>query len=144
MSSNPLPSFSNLEIITEDSEDASTSAIAGNARNHNSTSSGPSASKPESKGKKGDLPPLPTSLKQAKHLLATKAHVNLKDYMAARNKVKNNSSKDNVPKTPAKNFAHLVHPSHWALIKYTRKTGKIIPRNKAKNEWLQPMLKEIY
>ena len=148
MSSNPLPSFSNLEIITEDSEDASISADASNAHILNSTSAGPSASKlknkAKGKGKKEDLPPLPTSLKQAKLLLATKAHVNLKDYIAARITAKNNASKENVPKTPAKNFAHLVHPSQSALIKYTRKTGKIFPKKKAKNEWLQPMLKEIY
>ena len=149
MSSNPIPSFSDLEIITEDSEDPSLVSInpSSGVQTPNPISAGPSASKGNKKGKgkkSKNLPPLPTSLSQAKHLLATKAHVNLKDYVAARNTAKNNASKENVPKTPAKNFAHLVHPSQSALIRYTRKTGKIFPKNKAKNEWLQPMLKEIY
>jgi hypothetical protein len=158
MSANPLPSFSDLEIVTEDSEDAESSAYNSNSpstqsivthittvNTPTSTSVGPSASKPnrKGKGKKANLPPLPTSLTQAKHLLATKAHVNLKDYMVARHEARYNSRKDNIPKGPATNFAYLVHPSQRALINYTLDTGKFIKKGKAKNEWLQPMLKTI-
>lgn len=137
MSSNPLPSFSDLEIITEDSEDpslVSTNPSSG-VQIPNPTSAGPSSSKANKKGKgkkSKNLPPLPTSLSQAKHLLATKAHVNLKDYMAARHEARYNSRKENIPKGPATNFAYLVHPSQRALINYTLETGKFIKRNKAK------------
>lgn len=155
MSSNPLPSFSDLEIITEDSESETASTGFSNTRSRTSSisefsssqiaygsSSGPSAStRSKRKGKKNkNLPPLPTSLTAAKQLLATKAHVNLKDYPQARHEARNTSKKENVVKRPAENFAHLVHPSRRALVNYTMETGKFVKKGKAKNEWLNPML----
>jgi hypothetical protein len=155
MSSNPLPSFSNLGIIDEDSEVALRSVVSSNVSISDNASddtasnfTGPSASIQSSttsrKGNKSKtLPALPTSLTQAKHLLATKAHVNLVDYMHARGLQTSSSKKGNV-EVPSKNFAYLDHPSRNALVRYTKQTGKIFPRKKAKNEWLQPILKELF
>jgi hypothetical protein len=155
MSSIPLPEFSDLEIITEDSETASTvSDLSGSTMSsislrlsqmYHPVSSGPSAStKSKKKGKKNkNLPPLPTSLKQAREILATKAHVNLKDYMAARHKARGSARKDR-NLGPAENFAYLVHPSRRALIQYTIDTEKFVNKKKAKNEWLGPMLEQMF
>jgi len=155
MSSNPLPEFSDLEIITENSETASTVSDLGgstmssislrSSQMYQPVSSGPAAStKSKKKGKKNkNLPPLPTSLTEARQLLQTKAHVNLKDYMAARQKARGSAKKDRTS-GPAQNFAYLVHPSRRALIQYTIDTEKFVNKNKAKNEWLGPMLEQMF
>jgi hypothetical protein len=63
--------------------------------------------------------------------------------MHARNHARSSLKNGNVV-IPTMNFAYLVHPSRNALVKYTKQTGKIFPRKKAKNEWLQPILKELF
>lgn len=153
MSSNPLPSFSNLDIISEDDDTASTAATTSLGSNASisqmSTTSGSSASTQSTSTQAGTtnvetLPPLPTSLRQAKLILENRAHVNMVDYVAARKTAKFNARKGKLGvHGQAKNFAHLVHPSKRALIKYTQDTEKIYPRQRAKNEWLAPMLEPL-
>jgi len=91
------------------------------------------------------LPPLPTTLTQAKNLLMRRAHVNLWDYMAARepDMPDPRSNQEKVIGGPPKNYAYLVWPNQKALVEYTLKTGKYVYKDQAKEEWLQPVLKDI-
>jgi hypothetical protein len=85
--------------------------------------------------KNNALPPIPTTCTDAKKLLKDKAHVNLVDYFAARQ----------VPLAAGeeRDYVHLLHPSREAVVVYTRKHKKYIPRGDAKEEWLQPLLKTM-
>jgi hypothetical protein len=100
--------------------------------------------KKKNKAKKRNLPPLPKTLTQAKKILMRRAHVNLWDYMAARAPdMPDPKHDDEVVGSPHKNYAHLVWPSQKALVEYTLRTKKIVYLDQAKEEWLQPVLKDI-
>ena len=102
-------------------------------------------SKKRKSKKARNLPPLPTTLTQAKNLLMRRARVNLWDYMAARDPDMPDpkSNKEKVIGGPPKNYAYLVWPNQKALVEYTLRTQMIVSKDKAKEEWLQPVLKEI-
>ena len=85
--------------------------------------------------KNNSLPPIPTSCTEAKKLLNEKAHVNLVDYFAARKALP-------VP-GQEKDYAKLLFRSREAVVRYTIKTKKFVPRGDAKNEWLQPLLRTM-
>jgi hypothetical protein len=81
------------------------------------------------------LPPIPTTCAEAKKLLKEKAHVNLVDYFAARQ----------VPLAAGegRDYSNLLFDSREAVVMYSRKTKKYVPRGEAKEEWLQPLLKTM-
>jgi hypothetical protein len=81
------------------------------------------------------LPPIPTTCTQAQKLLKEKAHVNLVDYFAARQ----------VPLDAGgeRDYSDLLFDSREAVVMYSRKTKKYVPRGEAKEEWLQPLLKTM-
>jgi hypothetical protein len=81
------------------------------------------------------LPPIPTSCTQAQKLLKEKAHVNLVDYFAARQ----------IPLAAGeeRDYSNLLFDSREAVVMYSRKTKKYVPRGEAKEEWLQPLLKTM-
>ena len=74
-----------------------------------------------------------------------RAHVNLWDYMAARepDMPDPKSNQEKVIGGPPKNYAYLVWPNQKTLVEYTLRTRKIVSKDQAKEEWLQPVLKEI-
>ena len=114
----PLPSFDQLSLnITKSMRKRRNRKANKEARENNS------------------LPPIPTSCKAAKKLLNEKAHVNLVDYFAARE----------APPVPGEenNYAKLLFGSRNAVVKYTRKTKKYVPRDDAKDGWLQPLLRTM-
>jgi hypothetical protein len=81
------------------------------------------------------LLPIPTTCGEAKKLLKEKAHVNLVDYFAARQ----------VPLAVGeeRDYSNLLFDSREAVVMYSRKTKKYVPRGEAKEEWLQPLLKTM-
>lgn len=81
------------------------------------------------------LPPIPTSLTQAKDLLKQKAHVNINDYFEAR--------AEPVPRGQRRDLSHLLHSSSQAMINYTVRTGNYTPKKHAKDEWLQPLMRDM-
>lgn len=130
----PIPSSSSLSSAGDDSDFDSVSDLS------YSTITSASVKKSKGKGKKGKgkkaLPPIPTSLCQARLLLNTKAHVNIVDLMHAQRNWKK-AIKGNQPKS----LAYLLHPSVRALVEYTMEEEKFVKRKTAKNEWLQPLLR---
>lgn len=110
-----------------------------------STSLASTHTKKRKSKKARNLPPIPTTLTQAKNLLMRRAHVNLWDYMAARepDMPDPKSNEEKVIGGPPKNYAYLVWPNQKALVEYTLRTEKIVSKDQAKEEWLQPVLKEI-
>jgi hypothetical protein len=113
------------------------------------------------------LPPLPPSKTKARHLLNTRAHVNISDYLVAR---------ATTPNPPWGHFAHLVFASAGALAASIRAAAKrekrrryrvrkrlrarganeaeilrviasgskVFPRELAKDEGLSPLLREVF
>ncbi|CAD6564913.1 MAG: hypothetical protein TREMPRED_000395 [Tremellales sp. Tagirdzhanova-0007] len=75
-------------------------------------------------------PPLPQSLKQARALLKAKGHVNVADYLDARN-------------TAGYDLASLVFPSMSAMVRYTKKNGKFVRLDTVKGLWLEPLLRDF-
>nr|ODN85216.1 hypothetical protein L203_05168 [Cryptococcus depauperatus CBS 7841] len=78
--------------------------------------------------------PLPTTLNQAKMILQNHAHVNLMDYFQAR--------RIGTPKFVGA-YAGLLYPSESSLRRYTMKNGKYAPKVGAKDEWLQPLMRDM-
>jgi hypothetical protein len=132
----PIPSSASLSSISEDSDFDSVSDLS----YYTITSASVKKGKGKGKGKKGKgkkaLPPIPTSLCQARLLLKTKAHVNIIDLMHAQRNWKK-AIKGNQPKS----LAYLLHPSVRALVEFTMEEEKFVKRKTAKNEWLQPLLR---
>jgi hypothetical protein len=81
------------------------------------------------------LPPIPTSCNAAAKLLNEKAHVNLVDYLAARQAPRLQGQEDN--------YAKLLFGSRNGVVKYTKKTKKYMTREDAKEEWLQPLMRTM-
>lgn len=130
---NSTPYFASLSSIGEDTE------VDGVSDLFYPTACTPSTKKSKGKGKKGKgrkaLPPIPTSLCQARLLLNSKAHVNIVDLMHAQRNWKK-AITGNQPQS----LAYLLHPSVRALVEYTMEEGKFVKKI-AKNEWLQPLLR---
>ncbi|CAK9783460.1 hypothetical protein CC85DRAFT_282202 [Cutaneotrichosporon oleaginosum] len=83
------------------------------------------------------LPPLPTSIKAADRLLRARGHVNIIEYLEARND-RTRRHEDSVGK-----YADLVYSSASALQRALRREGKYARLGDVKREWLQPLLKDF-
>ncbi|KAK4686450.1 hypothetical protein P7C73_g3671, partial [Tremellales sp. Uapishka_1] len=82
------------------------------------------------------LPPLPTSLTQARKLLHEQGHVNLVDYFEAR---EHRVAGEGDPAT----FRHLLHPSASAMMRFSLKQKKLVALQDVKKDWLEPLLKDF-
>lgn len=84
----------------------------------------------------GALPPVPTTLTSAHALLKQRAHVNINQYLAAREAP--------IAEGQVRNLSHLLHGDIKSLVKYTRKNKEYTPREFAKEEWLQPFMRKMH
>jgi hypothetical protein len=131
--------ISSLSSISEDSDDSVNTSKCSTSTGPSVTPRSKSGGKGKGKGKgKKSLPPVPTTLTQARLLLNTQAHVNIVDLMQAQQ-----NWKKAVKGNKHQSLAHLAHPSIKALVRYTMEEEKFIKRKTAKNEWLQPLLRGI-
>jgi hypothetical protein len=85
------------------------------------------------------LPPLPTSLTQAKIMLKSKAHVNIVDYIQER---KAPAPKNTSPGQP-RDMTHLLFPSASALRRYTIEKKRYAKSKQVNDAFLAPLLKEM-
>ncbi|KAL7419643.1 hypothetical protein Q5752_005556 [Cryptotrichosporon argae] len=90
-------------------------------------------------------PPFPTTITQAKAILKATGHINIQNYIGARDRDRRavaaggNTTLDRVGA-----YAHLVYPSVAALRRASVSTGKIYPLKGAKHEWLEPLLRDFF
>ncbi|ODO06158.1 hypothetical protein L198_01390 [Cryptococcus wingfieldii CBS 7118] len=78
--------------------------------------------------------PLPRTLNQARRILKEHAHVNLVDYFEAR--------KVGAPAFVGA-YKDLLWPTPSALRRYTRGEGKFAVKDAVKDEWLNPLMRDI-
>ena len=83
----------------------------------------------------GPLPSVPTSLTAAHAMLKQRAHVNTNQYLEAR--------KAPVAAGYRRDLSNLLHGDLSTLVKYTRKSKNYTPRELAKDEWLQPLMRSM-
>lgn len=79
--------------------------------------------------------PMPSTVTQARNLLKQKAHVNINDYLSTR-------------KSPFRTGFDLIYPgliyvSAAAMVNYTVQTENYTPKKLAKDEWLQPLMRDM-
>jgi hypothetical protein len=98
------------------------------------------------------LPPLPETLNQANKILREGGHVNLMDYLEARNVIGRTIDIDGTgPVGMDKHtgglepsmYEHLVFPSASAMRRYTMKEGRFASKGLVKNEWLTPLMRDF-
>ncbi|KIR53728.1 hypothetical protein I315_03852 [Cryptococcus gattii Ru294] len=94
----------------------------------------PVVSTPNNSLSDGVVLTLPKTLNQAKSILKTHAHVNLIDYLEARG--------IGAPEYVGA-YKGLLHSSESALRKYTLKQRKFAPKDLAKAEWLNPLMRDL-
>jgi hypothetical protein len=104
------------------------------------------------------LPPLPTSLTQARLILKTSGHVNLADYLDARESLRDAKAdavkakhvlsgqqplREDVDVEPKLDLASLVYPSASSMIRYTIKEKRYVTLGEVKEAWLEPLLRDF-
>ena len=78
---------------------------------------------------------MPTTLTQASVLLHQRAHVNINDYLAIRSIP--------TPKGFQRDLSVLVYPNAKAMITYTIENSNYTPKKLIKDEWLQPLMRDM-
>ncbi|WWC68813.1 uncharacterized protein I206_102748 [Kwoniella pini CBS 10737] len=78
---------------------------------------------------------LPETLTQARKLLKDFAHVNLVDYLQARNL--------NPPNYIKGAYQGLLYPTKSSMKKYTRNQNKFVEKLIIRSEWLEPLMKDF-
>lgn len=85
-------------------------------------------------------PPLPQTLTKARQLLKERGHVNIVEYLDARN---DPARRANHEGEAAGKYADLVHPSAGAMRRHTVREKKFMPVIAVKMEWLEPLLRDF-
>jgi hypothetical protein len=84
---------------------------------------------------------MPQSLTAARHLLRTKGHVNIADYLAARRKHLQHPQQQ---PQQAGRYAYLLMPNVSSLRLYTKKEKRYVDRELIKAEAMEPLMRHIY
>lgn len=92
---------------------------------------------------------MPQTLYKAKYLLKSEGHINIADYLDARQAdaeaeaVIAPTSYQHLNNDRAGKYAHLVQPSTSLMKRNTRKSGRFVNLNVVKAEVMQPLLRDF-